>query len=70
MPDRKYTVQEINRMRGAIWWLCETGWPYRQAERDADVENRLRTYMQNGTEPEELEQMASDHREVLAVRAG
>lgn len=52
---RKYSISEIDRMRRAIRYSYPSGVCYIQHERDADIENRLRTYMQNGTEPEELE---------------
>lgn len=51
MAERKYSIGEIDRMRKAIEWCYPTGVPYLAAERAADVENRLRTYMQNGTDP-------------------
>lgn len=54
MSERKYLVAEIDRMRRAIsfGYSCDGS---------ADIENRLRTYMLNGTSPEELEQMASEN---------
>lgn len=53
---RKYTVAEIDRMRRAIEWSYPSGVTYYQAERSAEIEDRLRTYMVNGTDPSELEQ--------------
>ena len=52
---RKYSVAEIDRMRNAVYGLYpESYWP-----KAPEVEDRLRTYMLNGTTPEELE--ASRH---------
>ncbi len=51
--DRKYSVKEIDRMRCAvenIISIMDIGRPD-----DSNVEDRLRTYMINGTDPEELE---------------
>lgn len=42
-------------MREAIRWSFPHGFAYLPLEREAEIENRLRTYMQNGTDPEELE---------------
>ena len=68
MAERKYSIGEIDRMRKAIEWCYPTGVPYLAAERAADVENRLRTYMQNGTDPEELEKMENDRLEAAYRR--
>lgn len=54
---RKYSVAEIDAMRKSITWSYGSG-SYDPAQRAADTEDRLRTYMQNGTEPEELAEMA------------
>ncbi len=54
---RKYSVDEIDRMRQAleeIEWCRDS---YNQAK-SKTIEARLRTYMTNGTDPEELEQKA------------
>lgn len=51
MADRKYSISEIDRMRTAIAWIFPSG----------DIENLLRTYMQNGTEPEELEKVLHEY---------
>ena len=52
MADRKYSIDEIDRMRRAVHDIC----------RNNDlVEDRLRTYMLNGTEPEELMQYAKNN---------
>jgi len=56
--QRKYSVDEIDRMRRAIEWSYGDG-VFTMADRQADVENRLRTHMINGTDPEELENEAS-----------
>jgi len=57
VAERKYSVAEIDRMRQAIRWSYPCGVPYYENERSAEIENRLRTYMQNGTDPKELEAM-------------
>ncbi len=59
---RKYTVAEIDRMRRAISQrenLSMQGQSFYPNERHAKIEDMLRTYMANGTEPEELERAAS-----------
>ncbi len=54
MTERKYTVAEIDQMRELIQGSYPDGWPYMHDEREAEIEGRLRTYMLNGTNPEEL----------------
>ncbi len=53
MTDRHYTVSEIETMRAAIR-ASFGGGSFYPAERAAEIEQRLRTYMQNGTAPDEL----------------
>lgn len=53
MPDRKYSVSEIDRMRRAIFEMRLL--PYGGDSIQQIIEERLRTYMLNGTDPEELE---------------
>lgn len=60
MTEKKYTVQEINRMRQTIWMvenMQRVGFAFSVPDLSARVEDMLRTYMQNGTEPEELDDM-------------
>jgi hypothetical protein len=56
MSERKYSVQEIERMRSALRWIIT---PVNQCfypdEINKQIENQLRTYMLAGTEPNELE---------------
>jgi hypothetical protein len=54
--SRKYSVQEIDQMRAAI----DRGFyrPCDDMKAAALVEDRLRTHMLNGTEPNELERAA------------
>lgn len=77
MSERKYSLSEIDRMREAVRiiavgpmdWQCNgrgsfigtsrSGPPYLRV---ADIEDRLRTYMMNGTDPEELEAAVRDVR--------
>lgn len=55
--DRKYTVAEIDQMRSSIRWSYPCGVSYYPDQREREIEDRLRTYMLNGTEPEELVEM-------------
>ena len=57
MDVRKYSVNEIDRMRAAIVAPARQR-PVTEFIDAATVEDRLRTYMLNGTEPEELEEMS------------
>jgi hypothetical protein len=65
--QRKYSVAELDRMRQAIRLLIVGPWPHVVRALpmgmcdpvDIETEDRLRTYMLNGTEPEELEQAAA-----------
>lgn len=54
MPERKYSVSEIDYMRTILGLSYPRGVPYFEKERSAEIENRLRTHMQNGTTPDEL----------------
>lgn len=58
MSQGRYTISEIDRMRVAItyivpFWCGDDAHAHR-----AVAEDRLRTYMANGTTPEELEDVA------------
>lgn len=64
---RKYSVAEIDAMRECIGWMYPSGVSYLQGERAADIENRLRTYMTNGTEPDELQKAARKSLERMAT---
>lgn len=55
--DRKYTVGEIDRMRALIRWSYPCEVPFYETARAKDIEERLRTYMLNGTTVDELEEM-------------
>jgi hypothetical protein len=62
MDSRKYSVAEIDRMRAAIRrrfpmkYSGAIGVPMKLTdEYDTQVEDQLRTYMLNGTEPDELD---------------
>lgn len=52
--QKRYTLDEIDRMRAAVGNMFPMGVPYRQSERTVEIEARLRTYMANGTDPDEL----------------
>lgn len=60
MSERKYSLSEIDRMRTAVGFLCSYG--VRTPAEAAACEDRLRTYMANGTDPEELERAADEAR--------
>lgn len=60
MSEKKYSVSEIDRMRRAVDKSYPYGVPCLPSERDAQTENKLRTFMQNGTTPEELEEYIND----------
>jgi hypothetical protein len=58
--QRKYSLDEIDLMRSLVAGLFTAyhmpGWLYHvPSDEDRRVEERLRTYMMNGTSPEELE---------------
>lgn len=59
--QRKYSVTEIDEMRLSIAHIYYFGETYDGRERTADIENRLRTYMLNGTDPEELKAVAEEN---------
>lgn len=64
----KYSVDELDRMRSAIaveifghsvsFYMNPGDQREYEANRRMQIEDRLRTYMLNGTEPEELEDNA------------
>lgn len=58
--EQKYSIHEIDRMRAAIATAIQSPGLYNDADRAAAIEDRLRTYMQNGTTPEELEANAME----------
>jgi hypothetical protein len=60
MGKRKYSVEEIDAMRGSVRCMFPSGVSYRREERTKEIEERLRTYMVNGTTPEELSAAAQD----------
>jgi hypothetical protein len=61
MPERKYAIEEIDRMRKALESMYPFGVSFNSKERSAEVEDRLRTHMQNGTEPDELAKASSEY---------
>lgn len=65
MP-RKYTVDEIGKMRECVELMVPD---YQSGpDRTVAVEERLRTYMANGTELFELELATATQRTALAMR--
>ncbi len=56
MTQRKYSIDEIDQMRRAVGWIHAPLGAYYKSEEDARKEQILRTYMLNGTAPEELEE--------------
>lgn len=69
MSEHKYSVSEIDRMRDMLDFLWESGRPYRQDEKRASVEDRLRTHMTNGTTVAELEAAVVEKFGSIPVRA-
>lgn len=56
--QRSYTLSEIDHMRKAIeWGIIPPGQCYYPADKTAQVEDRLRTYLASGIEPEEVVKM-------------
>lgn len=45
MEQRRYTLDEIDRMRLGLRWVCNS---------DAGAEDQLRTHLLAGSDPEEL----------------
>ena len=64
---RKYSVTEIDRMRRAVRTIEGHRPAFWDGSADAKCEDRLRTYMLNGTEPEELEATADKRAEELGI---
>lgn len=62
MSERKYSVAEIDRMRAAISATFPCSWVFkgdgspgrREPDYSAQIEDRLRTYMLAGVDPDEL----------------
>lgn len=54
MKQRQYGTAEIMFMRSLVECLCHTGFQYDQGERNEQVELQLRTYLENGIEPNDL----------------
>ncbi len=62
MTEKKYSIVEINRMRIALCWIntpFNSG--YYAEELDRKIEDQLRTHIQNGTSPEELEKASQEY---------
>jgi hypothetical protein len=60
MAERKYSLSEIDAMRMALQCLLiHPGVPYQPVEKTKEIEEQLRTYMINGTDPEELTKAAA-----------
>lgn len=53
-PRRKYSVEEIDEMRDILMPPCPGQWSCTYSNSKEDVERQLRTYMLNGTSPQEL----------------
>jgi hypothetical protein len=58
--SRQYSIKEIDQMRRSLRDMYPTGVSYKSSERAAEVEDRLRTHMQNGTDPADLEKAARE----------
>lgn len=59
MAVRKYSVAEIDQMRRTLRGLFHSGYEF------GDREDALRTYMLNGTDPQELTDAALARREKM-----
>lgn len=61
MGERRYSFTEIEDMRGFVRTACfpTSGTYYNPQERNAAIELHLQTFMQNGTEPNELKDAAT-----------
>jgi hypothetical protein len=59
--ERRYTISEIDEMRESLSRMYPVGASYKSAEREAQTEDRLRTHMQNGTDPDELKAASKDY---------
>ncbi len=61
MTMRKYSLEEISSMRASLNDLATPlhGGLYTPIESTV-IENRLRTYMANGTDPDELKKICHD----------
>lgn len=57
---RSYTLNEIDRMREAIRCLYSDDAAFYPEERNADIDNRVRTCMAGGIAPEELEKQRDE----------
>lgn len=60
MSDRKYSVADVQRMRGAVRWMNQPQpmQAYSQTDLDNRVEAQLQTYLVAGVCPDELEKTA------------
>ena len=69
MSGRKYSIDEIDRMRRAVRTIegHQPGFRLRGGKADYICEERLRTYMLNGTAPEELETEADRRAKELGI---
>ena len=56
---RKYDLDEIDRMRAAVMHIYRPGGGFSE-EDYRRIEDQLRTYMANGTDPVELETRVQD----------
>lgn len=52
--ERKYSFGEIESMRRALEWSYPSGVSYYAAERSKEIEERVRTFMVGGVEPQEV----------------
>jgi hypothetical protein len=61
MAERRYTVAEIDRMRSALRLIIiRPNTNYYPDEMERKIEDQLRTYMLNGTDPEELDRLRDE----------
>lgn len=70
MIERKYSLSEIDEMRQLVRQILEPPpmTPYFERELAASAEDRLRTYMLAGVEPQELRAKASQKMQSMVDR--
>ena len=73
MEQRKYSFSEIQAMRQALAFSYPSGVCYYADERSKEIEERIRTYMVAGIDPQEVinacqEMLAQQQRMQLAMQ--
>lgn len=73
MIERAYTLDEIDRLRKATYnWYHFGRWissaPQAERDRNHDIEERVRTFMMNGTDPAEIEEKIAARDRMLRAK--